>query len=714
MAVTEPNASETVNSGELGHVAHTRRLAKLANQAKAEINGRLSDDALSATFAGLPGATVNGLTGWFHADGMGIAGDGVTNDTAAIQAAVNTAAAASRRLYFPRGSGAYRITSTITVPDNAEVELAPGAAFSFAVGVAFSIAGDNVQFRGGEYIADASTRAAFSIADSVNGVTIADIICTEATVLQRTTSSYASATPDKLARNITVQGVRAHASSATTTTAIRAQFVDGMLISDCTISGYRHGIAWWGGDSNPAVDGSVDAERRTRNITITGNTITDVTMGGIWGSMGEHVTVTGNTVLRCGDVGIDAEGSYDVTISGNTVADCTFGGITTFFLNRNVTIAGNSIAAFGNTPCVKVYNSQSGSYQANYGITISGNSMRATTMAAAWAASTAYVAGAVRVNDSGKTYRATTSGTSAASGGPTGTGTTITDGTVTWTYVGVAEPAQINIESSLNVLVEGNSLTNVRIIADATSGNYAGLTVTDNVLTFLHAATTAFPAISVGKARIHWGHTVKDNRAFSLVTQPTGNVAIRVASDDANSSPQYLVEGNDVRGFETDIALVLGGSNAGQGARVMVRDNKFQASPVISTTFSGTYTGTVRWEGNRNGSWLPYPLAVPTGVGKWERGQQIEDDDPAAGGNIGWVCTTAGWTGITAWAASTAYTVGDLRTNDSGKVYACTTAGTSAASGGPTGTGTAISDGTVTWRYVGVQAVWKTFGVVAA
>lgn len=51
MPVTEPNASETVNALELGHVAHTRRLAKLANQAKAEINGRLSEDSLSATIA---------------------------------------------------------------------------------------------------------------------------------------------------------------------------------------------------------------------------------------------------------------------------------------------------------------------------------------------------------------------------------------------------------------------------------------------------------------------------------------------------------------------------------------------------------------------------------------------------------------------------------------------------------------------------------------
>lgn len=55
---------------------------------------------------------------------------------------------------------------------------------------------------------------------------------------------------------------------------------------------------------------------------------------------------------------------------------------------------------------------------------------------------------------------------------------------------------------------------------------------------------------------------------------------------------------------------------------------------------------------------------------------------------------------LTAWAATTAYNVGDRRTNG-GNAYQCTIAGTSAGSGGPTTTGSAIVDGGVTWRYLG-------------
>lgn len=50
-----------------------------------------------------------------------------------------------------------------------------------------------------------------------------------------------------------------------------------------------------------------------------------------------------------------------------------------------------------------------------------------------------------------------------------------------------------------------------------------------------------------------------------------------------------------------------------------------------------------------------------------------------------------------AWAASTAYTVGVYRKNGA-TYYRCVTAGTSASSGGPTGTGSSIADGTAVWE----------------
>jgi len=56
------------------------------------------------------------------------------------------------------------------------------------------------------------------------------------------------------------------------------------------------------------------------------------------------------------------------------------------------------------------------------------------------------------------------------------------------------------------------------------------------------------------------------------------------------------------------------------------------------------------------------------------------------------------------WAASTAYVVGNKVKNDSGKIYTCSTAGTSAGSGGPTGTGSAIADNTAKWDYTTTES----------
>ncbi len=56
------------------------------------------------------------------------------------------------------------------------------------------------------------------------------------------------------------------------------------------------------------------------------------------------------------------------------------------------------------------------------------------------------------------------------------------------------------------------------------------------------------------------------------------------------------------------------------------------------------------------------------------------------------------------WAASTAYVVGNKVKNDSGKIYTCSTAGTSAGSGGPTGTGSEITDNTAKWDYTTTES----------
>jgi hypothetical protein len=61
------------------------------------------------------------------------------------------------------------------------------------------------------------------------------------------------------------------------------------------------------------------------------------------------------------------------------------------------------------------------------------------------------------------------------------------------------------------------------------------------------------------------------------------------------------------------------------------------------------------------------------------------------------------------WTGLTAYVVGQILTNLV-RDYVCVTSGTSAISGGPTGTGTGIVDGTCVWDYVADKATPVSIG----
>lgn len=131
---------------------------------------------------------------------------------------------------------------------------------------------------------------------------------------------------------------------------------------------------------------------------------------------------------------------------------------------------------------------------------------------------------------------------------------------------------------------------------------------------------------------------------------------------------------------------------------------KIRTGPPPANCAAGD-TGTVLATLNLPSDWM---AAASSGQkaksGTWQ--DSAADADGNAGhfriyASDGTTCHMQGTVGMdaTAWAPSTAYTVGQRRKNG-GRVYTVTTAGTSASSGGPSGTGTGISDGTVTWAYV--------------
>lgn len=136
----------------------------------------------------------------------------------------------------------------------------------------------------------------------------------------------------------------------------------------------------------------------------------------------------------------------------------------------------------------------------------------------------------------------------------------------------------------------------------------------------------------------------------------------------------------------------------GTGAILKIRTGSAPANAATSDT--GTVLATI----NLASDWM----AAASAGSKAMSGLPVSDSAADATGfaghfriyaSDGVTCHWQGTVGQT-WTASTVYALGQQVINDSGKVYKCTTAGTSASSGGPTGTGSGITDGTAVWQYV--------------
>lgn len=107
---------------------------------------------------------------------------------------------------------------------------------------------------------------------------------------------------------------------------------------------------------------------------------------------------------------------------------------------------------------------------------------------------------------------------------------------------------------------------------------------------------------------------------------------------------------------------------------------------------------------------------IPNALG-WSyspQGMRIGNGNAMSGGTTpaGWICKTPGYNPV-AWGATTFFSQNRIVSNG-GNVYVAASDGTSAGSGGPTGTGAGIVDGGsgLTWNYVGAAiAVWIADGV---
>jgi uncharacterized phage protein gp47/JayE len=340
-----------------------------------------------------------------------------------------------------------------------------------------------------------------------------------------------------------------------------------------------------------------------------------------------------------------------------------------------------------------------------------------------WVTATPYVVGDRRTNAS-RCYQCITAGTSAAA--PTTTAADITDGTAHWTYLGegtAAVDVVADCEVTGPVVASAYDLTTIqtpvagwssaRNILDATLGADEA---TDEALRLLREAELAGA-----------GGTTKDATRAALL-KLTGVISCTMfvnRSDvtDGNGLPPHSFE-----------ALVRGGT--AQDIVDTIANNQPDGIATCGGTF-GTHTDS---EGNTeqvnysvpsnvnqyidisvNYDATLYPsdgdTEIKTAITTWGAGFPTDRDvDPSAVGAQAFavdgvsgvtrvlvytdvIGTPAAWTNTHGYVATPG--ARDVVTNDGGRCYICITSGTSAGSGGPTGVGTNITDGTAHWYFLG-------------
>jgi hypothetical protein len=514
---------------------------------------------------------------------------GTADSTVAFQLALN----ATGRVVV--SDGTYLIQAgSITVPIGVELAFSRSSTVRIAASgpsPAFQCLGRN-RIQGGYFTSANDYAVVAGVLGGVSDVAVSGIACEGCRILYATTTAatYAAADDDNSPARIRVSDCTATAGTiATNMAAIQLLYCRNSSAWGNRLESYTSGIQWWGGDA--AVDGlDISRPRKTRNLQILGNAVSNSVSGGIWGSMGTMVTVSGNTVDGCNDVCLDFEGCVNCSAVGNTISDGHNACLAAFFSNAGIVFASNictvTDAAF---PLFRIFNS-SQSVANNLDITVTGNSF------------------------------------SCASGAI---------GTITQ-----SGPCR-------NLNFSGNTLRNVRI-AWSGANNFHFVAIRNNVLTFDVQPSGSLYALECTGGFAYAGipaHvTIGGNQVLALGSMPLAGAGISVDTSDYNAGSVVTISENVINGFAADIATQERGANAGVSGIYAINRNRLGAG-VYARTESGARCSSVKLTDNLTAAGLPFPTGIPL-AGYWDVGQIVWFDPTAQNTAPGAVCVQAGAPGL--------------------------------------------------------------------
>jgi parallel beta-helix repeat protein len=294
---------------------------------------------------------------------FGAVGDGVTDDTAAIQGAIdaiNTVGGGA--VYFPTGE--YKITSTITIYSNMKLygngkasllkwgDTTAGDIFSRNSSTIENVTITGLGFDGSiNYPATSNvgvnTFTEYNSAISFTGTTVTNLIVQNCYFNQLSNSSIdingISSSNIVIDANIFNKGAyRFKVISVRTPTnpATRAEYPNSIVVSNNIVNENGPQLNF---DPNPAINwnGSADAIQLDQC---------------------RDSLVIGNVVKLSSSIGIRIEECENVTVCGNTTFDTGASGITLYNESNNCSVVGNVVENFGKIPQANAIRSYAGNY----------------------------------------------------------------------------------------------------------------------------------------------------------------------------------------------------------------------------------------------------------------------------------------------------------------------------------------------------------------
>lgn len=553
-----------------------------------------------------------------------LSADGITDDSDKFQLAVNQ----NNVIMLPENKSIYfskpvKLNSNTIIigGENSKIIVNGTAAFNCSGAVDSSSGSPVVQFKeniriqGVKFKNLSTSTCPYAIGfNSVNNIKITDCktenmglfgLWTALTItssLTQDANALSGITENNLSKNFIIKNnIVKGTNGVNDASGIAVAYCKNGIINDNICDTLKNGIQYWSGDSNSYnAYFNNDTPLWVKNVSISGNKISNITEGGIWGSRGQNIQIIGNKLEAIGDVGVDFEGSKDCIADTNLIKNANNGALSVFFGSTNI--------KFNNNTCI--VDDSISKYWLNY----IQNYANKTYMS---------------VEYTNNKYLLNTTDPSK----------------IGYVNIGVGEDDR---NSNSLIIFKDNTLRNCVITSSYVNNCVKQIVTGNNIILKDRNFTTSLSAIDVGSHNMtingECASTVKNNTIY-LKNCTTPNLIGIFSYEWGGDTIINHISDNTIQGCSISLQ-VQGGTNS--PSKWLIERNKFDG---IFKDLTATGHSLVQLDKNKTLTGGNYPNAIPTSqtkdgsnnpIGQSIVGQKIYFDTPDANGYTSAFCTVTG------------------------------------------------------------------------